>query len=171
VFSVSHTRGLVACAVTRAAHVGVDVERIDRARDTQGVAERHFTSAEVDMLRRCGDKDRAARFVELWTLKEAFLKSEGQGLGSGLDTCGFAFSGTSNLCLSPARSGWSFFLATWPAAGRLAVACRARTGVSLQLTIHSRQPQRVPGVEPRRWTDGLTWQFESDALRDFCPTD
>src|SRR5262245_58131154 len=49
-FNLTHTSGLVACAVAFGREVGVDVERIDR-RLVHDVAERYFSAREVADLR------------------------------------------------------------------------------------------------------------------------
>jgi 4'-phosphopantetheinyl transferase len=88
-FNLSHTRGLVACAVTRAGEVGVDVERIDPGRDLQGVARRVFSKEEYrDWESRSGE-DRCLRFFHYWTLKEAYIKAQGGGLGQPLRSIRF----------------------------------------------------------------------------------
>jgi len=80
-FSLSHARGLVACAIASgSSSVGVDVEGPARRIATPPIAERYFTRSEVMHLRRCDPRRRNTRFLELWTLKEAFGKATGQGL-------------------------------------------------------------------------------------------
>src|ERR1700688_1083797 len=74
-FNLSHTHGLVACAVTRDGEVGVDVECVERVTDGRDIAERYFSTAELAQLDACPENERAARFIELWTLKEAYLKA------------------------------------------------------------------------------------------------
>jgi 4'-phosphopantetheinyl transferase len=86
-FSLSHTRGCVACAITSNAALGVDVERIDQSMLVQEIADRYFSEDETAWLRQCSDELRNIRFAELWTLKEAFLKATGVGLSGSL-TCG-----------------------------------------------------------------------------------
>src|SRR3954470_6802052 len=49
-FSLSHTHGMVACAVTSAAAVGVDVERVDRAVNAADIATRFFAPEEAAHL-------------------------------------------------------------------------------------------------------------------------
>ncbi len=79
-FNVSHTDGLVACAVGRGA-VGVDVEGGRRLRDPRALAGRFF---HPDEARRVGEPSDDAlareRFLRLWCLKEALAKAEGGGL-------------------------------------------------------------------------------------------
>jgi 4'-phosphopantetheinyl transferase len=79
-FSLSHTRGFVACAITLNTSVGIDVERTDQSPRVQEIADRYFSSTEAAWLRQSPDELRISRFVELWTLKEAFLKANGVGL-------------------------------------------------------------------------------------------
>jgi len=50
-FSLSHTRGLVACAVSLDHEVGLDVETWDRAGDGLDIAGRFFAAAELALLR------------------------------------------------------------------------------------------------------------------------
>jgi 4'-phosphopantetheinyl transferase len=78
-FSLSHTQGFVACAVTTKAPVGIDVERIDQSLLAQEIAERYFSKEEVQQLRDCPNDLRGGRITEMWTLKEAFLKAVGVG--------------------------------------------------------------------------------------------
>lgn len=82
-FSLSHTQGMVAVAISNDAAVGVDVEAMSRpVADDVAIAEAHFAPNEVAALR--GAPDGAARnelFVRFWTRKEAVLKATGRGLG------------------------------------------------------------------------------------------
>lgn len=86
--NLSHTRGFVAAVVGRTARVGVDVQAIDTAVDWSTVAQRFFTSDEVADLVNMASEEQAIRFVETWTLKEAWFKANGQGIGEGLDRIG-----------------------------------------------------------------------------------
>ena len=90
-FSLAHTRSLLALAVApRGVRVGVDVERVGREprRGVMRLARRWFAQAEVDALEALGDEaERARRFMELWTLKEAYVKALGAGIaGAPLNT-------------------------------------------------------------------------------------
>ncbi len=69
-FSISHTRGAVAAAVSQQP-VGVDVERADRQIPMK-LRQRYLTAAEQAYA---AD---AKRFLEIWTRKEALLKRDGR---------------------------------------------------------------------------------------------
>jgi 4'-phosphopantetheinyl transferase len=90
-FSLSHTRGLIAVAVTRRADVGVDAERIDPSADMTALARQFFAPAEVQMLEAATHDRRAHAFFELWTLKEAYVKALGVGLSLPLNSFAIAF--------------------------------------------------------------------------------
>lgn len=96
--SLSHTRGVVAAAVTRGRAVGVDVEARTR-RGAGGragpagagtadlaLAQRYFAPEEAATLARLPtDQARAEAFLAFWTVKEAVLKALGRGLSLALD--------------------------------------------------------------------------------------
>jgi 4'-phosphopantetheinyl transferase len=89
-FNLSHTRGLVAAAVISGGVIGVDVEQIDSAKADFDVAQTYFAPPEVEILRQAPQPEQAICFFRLWTLKEAYLKATGSGLGTPLDS--FAFT-------------------------------------------------------------------------------
>ena len=82
-FNLSHSGEWVLCAVGQPA-IGVDIERIQPI-DLE-LARRYFSAAEY--RRWLGDpaSQRLARFYELWTLKESYLKAVGKGLAIPLDS-------------------------------------------------------------------------------------
>jgi 4'-phosphopantetheinyl transferase len=84
-FSLSHTQGMVACAMTLERAIGVDVEATTRrATDIELVAS-HFAPHEIAMLKACAAERRWSLFLDLWTLKEAYVKALGLGLSARLD--------------------------------------------------------------------------------------
>lgn len=86
-FSLSHTAGLIACAVTRGGSaVGVDVERLQPRDLTATVARRFFSEAERARLEGVATEMRAAEFFSYWVLKEAYVKAIGRGISLGLRT-------------------------------------------------------------------------------------
>lgn len=79
--SVSHSDDAVAIAVSGAGPIGVDVEALRRVSDlVPAVQEAVFTPAERDELHALPATDRLPAALRLWTLKEAVLKSTGDGL-------------------------------------------------------------------------------------------
>ncbi len=98
--NLSHTDGLVALAVARAP-VGVDVEDTARGGRTVELADRFFAPAEAAALRALPVAAQRARFFDLWTLKEAYIKACGLGLAIPLASFAFALDGA-ELCFSVA---------------------------------------------------------------------
>jgi 4'-phosphopantetheinyl transferase len=84
-FNISHTDGAVACGLAPGCPIGIDIEREDRAGGHVEIAESYFAPSEVSRLRAATAAERPALFVQLWTLKEAFVKASGQGLSMPLD--------------------------------------------------------------------------------------
>jgi 4'-phosphopantetheinyl transferase len=78
-FNLTHTDGLIACAVTIGREVGVDVESINRTL-THDVAERFFSPREVADLHALPAEDQPVVFFDYWTLKESYIKARGLGL-------------------------------------------------------------------------------------------
>ncbi|GIW92731.1 MAG: 4'-phosphopantetheinyl transferase [Pirellulaceae bacterium] len=84
-FNLAHTRGAAVCAFTRHSSLGIDLERCDR-RVNLDIAARYFAPEEVAALRRLEPRMQARRFLELWTMKEAFIKAVGTGLAMPLES-------------------------------------------------------------------------------------
>ncbi|PTT82848.1 ACP synthase 2 [Pelomonas sp. HMWF004] len=76
--SISHSAGAVACAVS-GLPVGVDVESLLQPRDHLALAEIVHSPAQREQLA-AAPGDAAAAFLQLWTLKEAWLKARERGL-------------------------------------------------------------------------------------------
>lgn len=79
-FNLSHTNGLVVCLVCRDREVGVDVEPRNRTGEWLDLATRSFSPREAAALRQVQAAERPRRFLEYWTLKEAYIKARGMGL-------------------------------------------------------------------------------------------
>lgn len=88
-FNLSHTRGMVAVAVSATVEPGVDVEALRRPMDL-AVAESVLTLEEQRWLFGLPTDEQPASFVRLWTLKEAYVKATGLGLSQALDAFWFA---------------------------------------------------------------------------------
>ena len=78
-FNLSHSEDLAVCAVTWNSVVGIDLEYRKSINQIQSLSERFFTQAESQIILD-HDSD-PAKFLKIWTLKEAYLKATGEGLG------------------------------------------------------------------------------------------
>lgn len=90
-FNLSHTRGLIALAVARGRDLGVDVENLSIRNISLDVADRFFSTIEVEDLARVPAHAQQKRFFEYWTLKESYIKARGMGLSLPLDGFSFEF--------------------------------------------------------------------------------
>lgn len=91
-FNISHTRGALVMAFTARGAVGVDVEYIQRQCRALAVAQRYFSASELAGLRALPESLQRARFFDLWTLKEAYIKACGMGLAIPLGSFSFDFA-------------------------------------------------------------------------------
>lgn len=136
-FNLTHTHGLVACALARDRAVGIDAESVSRPVHLEQLAERFFAPVEAQALLRLPPERRRTRFFEHWTLKEAYLKARGVGLGLPLD--GFAFTveppppAVAFSSIPDDPSAWSFDLLRPTDDHVLAVATALRAGVRPRL--------------------------------------
>ena len=138
-FNLAHTDGLVACVVARDVEVGIDVEAIDRRADALGLAGRFFSPAEVAELQRCADDARLLRFIEIWTLKEAYVKALGEGLSCPLHEFAFIFDEPRSLRFESGRvsgtAAWQFALFQPSDRHRMAVAVVGRPPFEPRLAV------------------------------------
>jgi 4'-phosphopantetheinyl transferase len=166
-FNLAHTRGLVCCAVTRDAPVGVDAEQHRPLDDALYLAERLFAPAEVAALAAAPREGRVATFHAYWTLKEAYLKATGLGLSAGLDRFAFRLDGarpaTIALNLDPTleegAGDWRFVLLRVGDGHTLAVGVRAGEGAVLR--VHRPSPDGAfadPRVVARSPCARVEWE-------------
>lgn len=78
-FNLAHTQGLTAIAVARDVRVGVDAECVLRPQRPESWR-RALGEPEWLALHALAPGERHRRFLELWTLKESYLKARGVGL-------------------------------------------------------------------------------------------
>jgi 4'-phosphopantetheinyl transferase len=127
-FSLSHTEGCVACAVSGCEAVGVDVEHVRHSQSLFATACSTFSSEEVDALRPLPPGEQIDRFFDYWTLKEAYLKARGSGLNFPLDQFSILIASDQEIDIrfmsdtadDPRR--WHFMKSSPSASYRLAVA-------------------------------------------------
>jgi 4'-phosphopantetheinyl transferase len=80
-FNLSHTQGMVACAVANQRQVGVDIEHGNRQIDVAILSQYVFSTLEaMDVLSAPSQEEQKRRFFNYWTLKEAYIKAKGMGL-------------------------------------------------------------------------------------------
>ncbi|MFE1599163.1 4'-phosphopantetheinyl transferase family protein [Methylobacterium sp. ID0610] len=95
--NLSHGAGWVAVGLARAGRIGVDVEGADRPVDWDAVARQFLHPAELAAYRSMPAAHRPARALELWSVKEAFVKASGEGFSAAPRT----------LCLTEEAGTWS----------------------------------------------------------------
>ncbi len=89
-FNLSHSCGLAVCLISEAAsQVGVDVEPLARANQIGAVAHRVFSPREQAQVDALPLSDKLNRYLDLWTLKEAYAKARGLGLSLPLNRISF----------------------------------------------------------------------------------
>jgi 4'-phosphopantetheinyl transferase len=129
-FSLSHTRGLAACAVGRCEALGIDAEAW-REPAPIDLAKRYFAAAEARLIADLAPEERSAAFYRLWTLKEAYLKATGEGLAAPLDSFAFSLDPTELTLPSPGYAApWRF--------------AEFRPGSSHSLALAARSPAPIP---------------------------
>jgi 4'-phosphopantetheinyl transferase len=92
-FSITHTEGLVACAVGSIPLLGIDAEHRQREISIEEIAASVLTREEKRCLDMLAGAERRDRFLALWTLKEGYLKARGWGLSMPMSSVGFALDG------------------------------------------------------------------------------
>ena len=102
-FNVSHTRGLVAIAIS-GSQVGIDVEPVRMTTDLMDIARLAFAPEMQAALHDCrGETLQARMFFRFWTLGEAYIKATGEGISQGLASFIFERDAAKLVRASP---GW-----------------------------------------------------------------
>jgi phosphopantetheinyl transferase len=103
-FNLSHSGERQVVAVAGGAEVGVDIERWRGLRQPEIFAKRCCTPTELEALNALDESQRNAQLLQLWTIKEAYLKALGTGIRGPLR----------NVASTPDGIGWAL---SAPAAG------------------------------------------------------
>lgn len=82
-FNITHSEEWVAVAISENP-VGIDIQYINDIDLT--IAKRFFSKDESEYIFSLPESERRDAFFKLWTLKEAFIKSEGKGMFIALDS-------------------------------------------------------------------------------------
>jgi 4'-phosphopantetheinyl transferase len=83
----------------------VDIEDQTKILEPQELARRFFSEGETIALEMRGSQTRLKTFFQLWSLKEAALKSIGAGLPFGLDAFQFVHDPSLRIVHAPADLG------------------------------------------------------------------
>ena len=114
-FNISHSHGLALFAFARRVDIGVDLENRRENIDYLGLAERFFSSAEIEQLHSLSPAFRPQAFFLCWTRKEALIKASGEGLSLPLANFDVSLSPGEPARLLATRHGldapekWSLF--------------------------------------------------------------
>lgn len=144
-FNLTHTEGLVACAVVVGREIGLDVEHVGRA-VSDAIVERFFSPQEIADLRNVPTDQQHLAFFDYWTLKEAYIKARGDGFRLALRQFAFRCQPDRAPVISVAPelqddpTSWQF-AQFWPTPDhRMALAVR-RIGDDLPITIAAVVPE------------------------------
>lgn len=80
-FNLSHSNEIALFAVAINRSIGIDIEFIQSNPDLESIANTFFSSNEYEFISSFSPDQRHIAFFDLWTLKEAYLKATGEGIG------------------------------------------------------------------------------------------
>jgi 4'-phosphopantetheinyl transferase len=95
---------MVLYAVTMNRNIGIDVEYIKDNIDVVQIANRFFSSSEIQSLDCIPDKERPGKFFQYWTRKEALAKAIGKGVSFPFEQCDVSL--INGKALSPVKPTW-----------------------------------------------------------------
>ncbi|MGH8026629.1 MAG: 4'-phosphopantetheinyl transferase family protein [Pseudoxanthomonas sp.] len=140
-FSAANTRGMVACAVSSANLVGMDVEEV-KPELAPELVEHCCTPAEKRELSRLPPDRQRLEFFRLWTLKESYLKARGIGLQLSPHLIGFDASATAGVfrlhaapSVEPNPGHWHFQVLDAGSGHAASVCARDQTGIRPTITV------------------------------------
>ena len=144
-FNLSHSGGLVACVIGETRQVGVDVERLDRPPVDPRVIQRYCSPGEQAALASMPDTLRHERFLELWTLKESYVKARGTGLTLPLSRISFqiGLEGPGDVTFNGVddEARWMFAHTRLEPRHLLAVAAERDPGAEVELRLRTFSPE------------------------------
>ena len=115
-FNLARTSKLSLLAFRRGGAIGIDVEAVTTAFDTEAITARFFASEEKERLAALAPEERALAFMRCFTAKEAYGKALGCGLRMALDSFVAPFSSTPPDSAAQPRcagdfgeGGWSLY--------------------------------------------------------------
>jgi 4'-phosphopantetheinyl transferase len=106
-FNLSHSRGVALYVIARRFDVGCDIEWRRPELATKEVAERFFSTREVQLLGALPESQWVEGFFNCWTRKEAFVKALGRGLSYPLKEFDVSVTPGEPAALLRGPPGWS----------------------------------------------------------------
>lgn len=76
-FNISHTDSSFLLGFNFGGKIGVDLEKLSGSEDLESLIDYAFSTTEAEF---CSSEKQSSHFLEIWTLKEAYLKAIGVGL-------------------------------------------------------------------------------------------
>lgn len=152
-FNLSHTEGLIACAVVLNRDIGIDAEDMKRRVVSLGLADRFFSEKEVHDLQQLPEDKRRDRFYDYWTLKESYIKARGKGLSISLGQFTFHISDDERLRISfdprlkDHSNHWRFWLLKPTDRHKAAISVFSKGKRDYSLTIK----KAIPLIEDRQY--------------------
>ncbi len=93
-FNLSHTKSRAAIAVSSQHPVGIDIEELRQVDRADQIAGRYFCPREAELIRATAEPEKSRVFLQIWTLKEAWLKALGTGLSKPLNEVDTGYGAT-----------------------------------------------------------------------------
>jgi 4'-phosphopantetheinyl transferase len=78
-FNLSHSDELALYGFTREREIGVDIERVKPDFVEHGIVSQCLCPQEISRFQKLSENERISFFFDCWTMKEAFLKTTGEG--------------------------------------------------------------------------------------------
>ena len=139
-FNVSHSAGLVVCAIGRTRELGVDLEDMQRRTPDRALVPRYCSPAEAADVDLQGEAW-SDRFLRYWTLKESYLKARGLGISVPLSEISFRLDDATGArvsfdgSLAGTDDQWLFHIQPVAPHHLLAVAVASPEGVAPAITV------------------------------------
>lgn len=93
-FNVSHSKDIVLIGFSKFENLGIDVEYNRDMNDFMSIAKNYFHEKECEILESVPKTLRKCFFLRYWTVKEAYVKALGEGLGKSANS----FYADGDLC-------------------------------------------------------------------------
>lgn len=79
-FNLSHSKNFAIIAFNLNNEIGIDIEYINHKLEIENIVENYFSRNEIDQLLKIKKENQIFSFFNIWTCKEAYIKSVGKGL-------------------------------------------------------------------------------------------